>query len=166
MRQMKLLAQTVSLLFMLTVFCVPANANSTEDAIGFGIGLPYGGLGVNYELSFNDYIAPTIGLGILPGNAGWNIGMRLYYPARDHKFRGRITALYGTNTVLEKKNIFSGSSDYELEAGFSGGIGFSWRFGKAWAFDGDLFFVESDVSEDYDKQSGDVLISFGFSYRY
>ncbi len=165
MRQKKLLIQTVSILLFITAFCVPANANSMENVFGLGIGMPYGGLGVNYELSLNDYFAPTVGVGSLPENTGWNVGLRLYYPGRDHKFRGRITALYGTNTVLERERNNS-DSDYDTETGFSGGIGFNWRFGKAWAFDGDLFFAESDIPEGYEEKGGDVKFSLGFSYRF
>ena len=155
---------TITALLIFTGFCFPANANDNETVLGFGVGQPYGGIGVNLEIGFNDYIVPTAGLGLLPDNLGWNVGARLYFPGRDHKFRGRLTALYGTNTVLEK-NSYSGTK-YETREGFSGGVGFNWRLHPSWAIDMDLFLLDTDTPDGYEKQGGDVKISVGVSYRW
>lgn len=155
---------TAFILMILIGLTFPGSANSIENVFGFGLGLPYGGIGVNYELSFNDYAVPIVSIGYMPDNVGWNGGIRLYYPGRESKFRGRITGLYGTNTLLEKKS--SHSSQYNTENGFSGGVGFNWRFGQSWAFDHDLFFVNSDVPAGYKNEGNTVKISMGFSYRW
>lgn len=144
--------------------CTTAFGNQIEHSVGGGLGLPYGGVGANYELGLNDFFAPTVGLGWLPENLGWNAGARLYYPGRDSKVRGRLTALYGTNTVLERNVL--GNKDYKTEEGFSGGLGLNWRFTDRWAFDADLFVVDQDVPPGYTKEGSDVKISLGFSRRW
>ena len=160
----KLFYYVASIILILTGLCFSSHASSIENVFGFGIGMPYGGFGVNYELGLNDYLAPTAGVGYLPDNLGWAVGLRLYYPGRELKFRGRFTALYGTNTLIENKGFFD--SEYETETGFSAGIGFNWRFGKNWAFDGDLFIADSDIPTGYEEKGSDVKFSLGLSYRW
>jgi hypothetical protein len=48
---------------------VTSHADTIGHTLGVGVGLPYGGMGVNYELAINDYITPTAGLGYLDNNA-------------------------------------------------------------------------------------------------
>lgn len=164
MRLKKLLVQAAFIFLMITGLSFSASADYThENVFGFGFGLPYGGLGINYELGLNDYLAPTIGVGYLPENIGWNAGVRLYYPGRDYILRGRITALYGTNTLLERKGS---GSDYKTETGISVGIGFDWRFGEEWGFCGDLLLADKDTPAGYEEKSGDIFLALGFSYRW
>jgi hypothetical protein len=152
-------------LFLLTLcFTAPAQSREIEHCFGYGIGLPYGGVGGNYEAGISDYFAPLIAIGFLPDNIGWNLGARLYYPGRDAKFRGRLTALYGTNTLVEK--AYWWDTEYETANGFSGGLGFNWRFAKHWAFDADLFAVDQDVPSGYTEEGPDLKISLGFSSRW
>lgn len=164
MQLKKVFIHTLFTLLVLACLTTPASANTHENVFGFGFGLPYGGLGVNYECSFNDYLVPLVGIGTLPDNIGWNVGVRLYYPDREAQFRGRITALYGINTLLENRS--SAGSDYETETGISAGIGVNWRFGRSWAFDADLFLVNSDVPAGYEEKGSDVKIALGFNYRW
>ena len=142
----------------------PAHADQLDHAIGFGFGLPYGGIGVNYELGINDVIAPTLGVGLVPDNLGWNAGVRAYYPGRDYFVRGRVTLLYGTNVILEKDSV--SGSDKDTDTGFSLGIGVDWRFGEKWGLSGDLFFADTDVPRGYDKVDNDIFISMGVSYHW
>lgn len=151
--------------FLFTVFISsPAQSIELEHVVGGGIGLPYGGIGANYELGINDYFAPVVGLGLFPENIGWNAGARLYYPGRDAKFRGRLTALYGTNTVLER--TVSGNKEYDTDTGLSAGLGINWRFGDRWAFDADVFLVDHDTPPGYTKEGSDVKGALGFSFRW
>ncbi len=153
----------IPLFFFTTLFSTPAFSAEFEHVFGTGIGLPYGGLGVNYELGVCDYFAPVIGLGIIPDNVGWNAGARLYYPGREAKLRARLTALYGTNAVIEREYS---SEDYDAETGLSGGIGINWRFARHWAFDADLFVVDQDIPNGYKEEGSDVKISLGCSFRW
>ncbi len=156
----------ISALLLTFTFSAPAYSNQLEHVVGGGIGLPYGGgIGGNYEMGVNDYFAPIVGLGSLPENIGWNAGARLYYPGRDAKFRGRLTALYGTNTILE--TTFAGSKKYDTKTGLSGGLGINWRFGDHWAFDADFFVVDQDIPEGYKQEDSVVAAgSLGFSWRW
>ncbi len=153
----------LTFLFTLT-FSAPAYSNQLEHVIGWGLGVPYGGIGANYELSVNDYFAPTVGLGLLPENIGWNVGARLYYPGRDAKLRGRVTALYGTNTLL-KRTIW-GKEEYDTDTGLTGGIGINWRFGDHWAFDADLLALDHDTKPGYENNDSTLKGSLGFSRRW
>lgn len=151
--------------FLLTfAFSAPAYCNQLEHVIGGGIGLPYGGVGANYELGVNDYFAPTVGLGFSHENICWDAGARLYYPGRDAKFRGRLTALYGTNVIREK--ITLGKKEYDADTGLSGGLGINWRFGNHWAFDFDLFVADRNIPYGYIKQGSDIKGALGFSWRW
>ena len=135
-----------------------AVGSEKSNTVGVGVGLPFGGLGVNYERQINDYYAFTIGLGALPDNIGYLAGFRLYYPKPDSKFRGRLSVLYGVNTIEQDVH----SDDYETQTGFSAGPGLSWRFNNNWAFDADLFFVDNDVSEGYLEKGSSAKLSLGF----
>lgn len=162
----KKVVHIVSYLMALMGLAGFAHGNSIENVLGFGYGLPYGGiLGLNYELGINDYMAPTFGMGLLPDNVGWNAGFRLYYPGRESIFRGRVTVLYGVNTVLEHV-IVGSDSEYDTETGFSGGVGFNWRYRKNWAFDLDLFIIDSQIPEGYKEEGSDYKVSLGFSRRW
>lgn len=143
---------------LLVIVSTPAFGSEKINSVGVGIGLPFGGLGVNYERQVNDFSAFTVGLGVLPDNIGYSIGTRFYYPKLDARFRGRLSVLYGVNTLEE--NVYT--DDYETQSGFSGGPGFSWRFSENWAFDADLFFVDNDVSEGFVEKGSSAKVSLGF----
>lgn len=153
----------ILLFLVVTFFSTPAFCAKFEHVFGAGVGLPYGGLGVNYEFGVCDYFAPVFGLGLVPDNVGWNAGARLYYPGRESTFRARLTALYGTNTIIERADS---DEEYDTETGLSGGIGINWRFAQHWAFDADLFFVDQDIPDGYEKEGSDIKISLGCSFRW
>jgi len=153
----------IAVLLIFSFSSVPAFSAELEHVVGAGIGLPYGGFGVSYELGVCDYFAPVLGVGLLPDNIGWNVGARLYYPGRDAKFRARLTALYGTNTLVEHKHS---NDDYDTETGMSGGVGLNWRFAPHWALDADFFVVENDVPDGYEQEGSDVKIALGCSFRW
>jgi len=157
--------------FLAVFVCViqpSAFAAELENAIGIGLGLPYGGgIGVNYELGLTDYFTPTFGFGYVPDNIGWNVGARLYYPGRSANFRGRATILYGTNLLLEKRSWFGGEEEYETDEGVSAGLGFNWRFSQGWAFDADVFYTDYEIPKGYEEKSGgEIKGALGFSSRW
>ena len=138
-----------------------------EPVLGFGVGLPYGGIGVNLELGMNDYFAPFAAVGSLPDNVGWNLGARLYYPGRGARFRGRLTALYGTNALVEKRDYYyGGDTQYDTEEGFAAGVGMNMRFSRHWAFDIDLLGADVNLPRGYERKGSDVLLALGFSRRW
>jgi hypothetical protein len=159
----KLLVYTGMVFFMATgLGLAPAQGDSLEHVLGLGFGLPYGGIGVNYELGLTEYVAPTLGVGFVPDTFGWNMGVRGYYPGRDYFVRGRVTLLYGTNVILEEEGM--SGNDKDTETGFSLGFGVDWRFGERWGAGGDLFWADTDVPPGYDKVDNDIFISMGLYY--
>lgn len=91
------------LITILAIMCAGiANAALRESrhVAGPGLGIPYGGLGVNYEYQKSSVVAPFLGAGITPYDLGWSIGCRVYYPGTHGRLRGRLSALYGTTTIL------------------------------------------------------------------
>ncbi len=161
----KITGFSLIMLFLSSLY-TPVFADDIENVIGFGVGLPYGGFGINYELGLTDYFAPMIGVGALPDNVGWNVGARLYYPDRSAKFRVRATCLYGTNTLLEERSWWNNEEEYTTDEGISAGFGFNWRFAQSWAFDFDLFYVDSDIPAGYEEKGSDVKFALGFSCRW
>jgi hypothetical protein len=165
MRPKKLLVHAALISFILTGLCFSAQADYPEHAIGAGIGLPYGGdFGINYELGLNEYLAPTIGIGWLPDNIGWNLGIRAYYPGREYFVRGRFTLLYGTNSEHEKIGV--SGSDHKTNSGFSAGIGVDWRLNENWGVGADLFIADIDTPAGYEKNDDDFFLALGFNYRW
>jgi hypothetical protein len=139
----------------------PAMAQEAEHVLGFGLGIPYGVLGANYEIGLNEYVAGTVGLGLAIEGLGWFAGGRLYYPASD-KFRARLTAGYGVTGIV------TGFGSDTL-TGFAGGPGLDWRYGEKWSFQADVLFITTeDVPENADELGGggNVKIALGFARRF
>ena len=174
----KSLGYLVIILFvMCSLLSTSAYSQDMENVIGLGLGLPYGVLGLNYELGIHDYIAPTVGVGFALSEFAWNAGVRAYYPGRDASFRGRATVLYGTNSIIDDPY----EDEYTTDEGMSIGLGLNWRYSEHWAFDFDVFNIQSDAKEELEDKieehgdsnrytveeyGGDVKISLGFSYRF
>ena len=131
---------------------------------GCGMGLPYGAMGFNYDMGINDYLSPTCGIGLVSEGVGWNIGARLYYPGPNNRVRGRITALYGTNMLLEDRHTGE-DSQYSTELGFSVGVGTVIRLGPSWSLELDLFYINAEIPVGYEEGGTDLAYSFGFSTR-
>lgn len=165
MRLKNLFVSAFLTLFILAGLNLSAHAEYPEHVIGAGIGLPYGGdFGVNYELGLNEYVAPTIGIGLLPDNIGWNLGVRAYYPGREYFVRGRFTLLYGTNSEHEKIGV--SGSDHKTNSGFSAGVGVDWQLNDNWGVCADLFMADIDTPAGYEKNEDDFFLALGLYYRW
>mgnify|MGYP000530703033 FL=1 len=126
-------------------------------SIGVGVGIPFGGLGLNYEYRLNDYAALIMGLGFVPENVGYNAGVRFYYPKPTATFRGRLSVLYGVNAIED--NIYT--DKYETQTGLSVGPGLSWFFSKNLALDVDFLFTNYKASEGFTEKGPSTKISLG-----
>jgi len=164
-------------IIMLFFIFVMSSAYAEEDikrksSIGAGFGIPYGVLGVNLELYTSQNIAITAGVGstIIAG-PGYVAGARYYPGSGEENSRFRITAIYGTNTIVEKGGSIFGS-EYESYSGLSFGIG--WLWGSGWEMD--IFLVVSpsvsDIEDDLKKegyetaqQGSGIPFKFSFGYR-
>ena len=138
--------------------------SEVEHELGFGYGLPYGSdFGINYELGLTKYLAPTIGVGYLDNNLGWNVGVRLYYPFRNNTIKLRTTALYGTNFVLK-----GGARNNETIEDLSIGLGVNWRREKGLNFGVDIFYMFYDDRPRYENNNynNNIKIAIGSSYNW
>lgn len=85
---------------------------------GLGIGIPYGIIGVNLESGAQTRL--TAGVGVVPGNLGWNVGLKHYFTA-SAEGEGRMSAsvYWGVNTLIDT------GSDWDTEEGLSVGLGWT-----------------------------------------
>ena len=121
--------------------------------MGLGYGIPYGYFGINGEYMLFKYCSMTGGLGYSPGGPGWSMGFRVYINEPSRRIRPRITALYGTVSVLTKK--YGPEEMYENDQGYAYGLGFEWKFlqsGKH-SLDFDIIMTDYDVPPGYEKKA-------------
>ena len=165
MRRTRSVVQAILIVLMVMGLSFSAHADDAPvHTFAGGLGMPYGGFGFNYEYALNDVFAPTVGLGYLPENFGWSLGVRLYFPERASAVRGRLSALYGVTTVLEKETV--SGTDYKTDNGFSMGVGVDWHFGQFWGLAADIFFAETDTPTGYKEESDDIFLALGVNYRF
>jgi opacity protein-like surface antigen len=136
-------------------------AGRVENSIGVGLGLSYGGIGANYELGLNDYVALTVGAGFMGDAFGYNGGLRLYVPGQDAAFRVRASVLYGANAVYGE----DASKDGTL-TGLSAGLGAEWWFARAWALELDALYSAIDKSDDYELTGSEITVGAGLRFRF
>ena len=119
--------------------------------LGIGLGIPYGGVGLNYETA--GQAVPTLGLGYVPGGVGWNVGLRYYLkPPGTTNMNWRITAFYGVNTILDT------GSEYDTRTGVSLAIGVK----NAKGFDADLVIPFTNVPAGYEEAGAALKLSLGW----
>ena len=142
------------------------NAHANIDCpgtIGFGYGVPFGGVGVRYEQHIGRDFTTTAGVGYFHGQGGWAFGIRKYFePEKNARIKFRVAAYYGTNTTSEDR--FQGNLFYHLEEGFSAGLGTSVRFGKRWTVAFDYFSRWATIPEHREENEKEFNFAVSF-YR-
>ena len=152
---------------------------SEVDNMGFavGLGIPYGGLGINISRDLTENVEIMGGLGVF----GWAVGARFYPSKESPSFR--LSGIYGTNTVvmLEKCGYAGSSSyctsEYKNYQGMNLGIGFGPRGNEnGWNLDVILILTQGDFKSDRDKMESDgyeldedggaIKFSGGYTWRY
>jgi hypothetical protein len=152
---------------------------SEVDNIGFsvGLGIPYGGLGINISRDIAEQFEITGGLGVF----GWAVGGR-YYPSQESP-RFRLSGIYGTNTIVMIETCgYAGSSsncisEYKDYQGINFGIGFGPRGNEdGWNLDVILILTQGDFKSDRDEMEsqgieidddgGAIKFSGGYTWRY
>jgi hypothetical protein len=114
--------------------------------VGAGIGIPYGGYGVNTEYRINRYVSVSAGLGYVHHEGpGWAVGAAFYPLKNDETFNPRISGNLGRVNTIEWTNNFTGSHRYEGVNGGTLGGGFEWRVYKMLSLDFDLCYVFEDL---------------------
>ncbi|MDD5258375.1 MAG: hypothetical protein PHD29_00185 [bacterium] len=147
---------------------VKKTTSATKWRAGLGFGIPYGVLGVNFEIGLNDLLSLCAGIGIYPsGNdvdnfgdleIGYSVGGRIYFAPRKSHFRPRINLLRGTVAINK-------SSDSFIE-GFAPGLGFDWKVSRKLGMDFDLLYPIYDQPKGTHQEGGAVKISIGFGYYF
>jgi len=130
--------------------------------LGFGYGIPYGHLGMNAEYMLYKYFSMTGALGYSPGGSGWIMGVRVYINEPERLLRPRISALYGTVSVLVKK--YGPEEIYETDQGYAYGFGCEWKFldsGKH-SIDFDIIMTDYNVPPGYEKKGPSIKFSLGY----
>jgi len=133
---------TVSFSFALS----PASDHYPKNSFGFGLGIPYGGLGMNldYHLLMNACITGGVGFRPVSGR-GYGIGLRQFVLGSDRVFRPKLSVFYGSNVIVRHNDR---SYSYE---GISIGIGFQLMWGRNRSHGVDFDMV-SAVTVNWDEE--------------
>lgn len=134
--------------------------------LGAGIGIPYGGVGVNLETALVKYVAVAVGLGLNKTGAGWSLGARLYPFGREVRLSPRIAAYHGIIGIIEKP----GSEDAK-KSGNAYGAGFDWNLNRGAlsrkdSIDFEVLYVEYDIPPGYELKGEDIKFSIGYRFRF
>lgn len=142
-----------------------AHAGDKSDlAVGFGIGIPYGVIGANFEYMPIRYLSFTAGAGYSPGGMGWAVGGRLYPLTTEGKIRPYLAAYHGVVAILETIS-WPGDSTYENITGNAYGGGLSMRLGS-----GDVMVELLGTSFTYPagttESGSNVKLGLGYRIRF
>ena len=149
-----------------------------KNSFGLGFGIPYGVLGINLDVNVapNLNLSAGVGTTVLAG-VGYNFGIKYFFIPIERKFRPRISAYYGVNSMLVKEYIGIDKEDEgEAYLGLSVGIGAQWMWGKTKSngLDFDIMYLATsslDVDElrkeGFDvEESGKVKFSIGYRHTF
>jgi hypothetical protein len=136
----------IALLSLETIAYSNESADHYKGSCGFGLGIPYGLIGVNVDhvLFGNVYISGGVGISI-PVGMGYSVGLKKYAFSRNRSFRPRLSAFYGTNAIVLHDGL------NEAYQGISIGVGFQWMWGRHNSHGIDLD-ITSIVTTNWDKE--------------
>ena len=138
--------------------------------IGLGFGIPYGMLGVNFEVLPSDYFSILLGVGGYQGVLGLAVGLRGYVSPRSSIFRPRLTFLCGTVGVLTKTTYnyynYKKSTTRDPITGTALGVGFSWKYSPKWGMDFDILYPFFNKPVGTSQSDGTLKVSLGFGYYF
>lgn len=130
--------------------------------IGVGGGVPYGGIGMNAEYRFNNYVSATAGLGYYTHEApGVSVGAIVYPLQNNRTVNPRLSGYFGRVSTLERKEL-SGTT-YRALYGGALGVGFDWHIYKKLTFSLDVLGLIKDCPDRY-KYAVSVGAGFGFLF--
>lgn len=160
-----------AVLLLASCFSFPAFAEETPPPphvdhfrIGAGLGIHYGGYGVNGEYLVNRYSAISAALGYFAqGGPGWAVGARVYPVGSDRPFNPRISGFVGRVATLKETDFFD--TRYKAINGGTLGAGMEWRLYKKLSMDFDLFYVFEDLPPGVEKKDH-VRASIGIGVKF
>jgi len=127
-----------------------------RSSIGAGLGIPYGVLGSNIDISVSPNVSLSGGIGttFLAG-AGYSFGLKYFLKSANSRFRPRFSAYYGVNAIIaEGIGVASDATSY---TGLSLGLGAQWMWGKnkTTGLDFDIIYIAtSNYDLDQFRQKG------------
>jgi hypothetical protein len=174
---------TSILLLLFLGLAATTNAQRTYDphasdpdkfSMGIGVGLDYGGIGLNYTLYPQENIGIFGGVGYALAGLGYNFGVKLRTnPSRATPF---VMFMYGYNAAVVVTNAPFGSNFNKLFYGPSAAIGVdlkSRKGGGYWSLAMTIPFRSPDVNNYIDDLTTNDNVSFsnkpspvGFSIGY
>lgn len=151
----------VVVLFLVAAVAAPAVAEQSTTIvqpnsyrIGAGVGIPYGGIGVNGEYRVNPYSSLSAGLGYVKHDGpGLALGAMLYPLRNDKTFNPRLAGFVGRTATLERTDAFNRKSFEAINGGTLGG-GLEWRIDKKFSIDFDISYVFHDLPQGVTKKDG------------
>jgi hypothetical protein len=104
----------------------PAEENIIWSGIGAGVGMDYGGLGINYTAFVAKNVGIFAGVGYAYGGAGYNFGtkLRVIPKKKDAKLNPFILGMWGYNAAFTATGEASLAKVFQ---GFTTGIGTDFR---------------------------------------
>ncbi|MBT3168769.1 MAG: hypothetical protein HN952_00430 [Candidatus Cloacimonetes bacterium] len=138
--------------------------------MGMGIGVDYGGFGINTEIRTSNKLAVTVGFGtMLDYGLGYSFGTRYYLRGQNQTWQPRISVLYGTNVaaIEEYYDYYDYYTEYKLYSGLDIGIGQKWAWGrtKKHGMNFDLLFIITSSAPEY-MELPVMDISVGYIYNF
>lgn len=148
-----------------------------KGSIGAGLGVPYGILGFNAELAVHDYINLSAGLGTTVfAGLGYGLGAKGYFKPIGEKWRPRVSAHYGVNSLIMLDDDWDTSEKF---AGLVLGLGIQGMFGinRNHGFDFDIVYLAT-MGDLYDRvdqleksgytvnERGRVRVSLGYRFGF
>jgi hypothetical protein len=154
-----------------------ADKGVNKNGFAVGLGIPYGGAGINVSRNITEKLELMGGFGIF----GWAAGAR-FYPANETP-NFRFSGIYGTNTIVmvdKCQNLGSSSfctTEFKHYEGLNLGIGFGPRGDdNGWNVDLILILTRGNFNSDrddmeaegyeIDSDGGAIKFSGGYTWRF
>lgn len=127
------------------------NIDQKKGSVGAGIGVAYGVIGINGEYAIHDYVSLSAGVGttIIAG-VGYAVGGRIYAKPLGEKWRPRLSAHYGTNSIIDISGAVEIQKKYN---GLAIGAGFLQMFGSSQKTGLDLEVVYLATQGDFQNRA-------------
>lgn len=142
---------------MVMVLYSTVNADNIHHNIGAGAGIPFGLLGVSYELETD--LNDSISLGpVVSAGEGWNVGLQSHFLDKNQPVRLGLSAWYGTNATVNSK----------LKNGVTIGMDTRFQFGNDLRniIDFHILYVASVETPYNIDDVNRVVLSLGYKFRF
>ena len=135
---------------LILILCILLSSGTAQGAVdtkttvkaGPGVGIPYGALGGNIEISPSDYFSLLAGTGVTEAGFTWVVGAPIYFTDRNQKIRPHLGYYRGTVAVETIRSYYV--DDYENIDGTAAGFGIAFNINKHVSLDGEIIYILSN----------------------